>query len=133
MVTPLWEYYLSLPFTLLLLLAASWFGSLVPAGERSPRILFLTVALLSLVLGAAGILKNVPQAIHPAQWSPLAVHKTALEVRHILDKYPPFPPLLKALLAKQHGFPRWPVRPPLEEVPPGIVEKVAEEFVRSSG
>ncbi len=37
--------------------------------------------------------------------------------RHILEKYPPFPPLLKALLSRQHGLPRWPVRPPLVEVP----------------
>ena len=33
--------------------------------------------------------------------------------RTILDKYPPFPPLLKALLARRHNFPRWSVRPPL--------------------
>ena len=62
-----------------------------------------------------------------------ALQGRVTEIRHILEKYPPFPPTLKALLARQHGFPRWPVRPPLEEVPPGIVEKVAEEFVRSSG
>ena len=34
-------------------------------------------------------------------------------IRHILEKYPPFPPILKALLARQHGFPLWSVRPPL--------------------
>ena len=33
--------------------------------------------------------------------------------RHILEKYPPFPPMLKALLSRQHKLPRWPVRPPL--------------------
>ncbi len=35
--------------------------------------------------------------------------------RHILEKYQPFPPLLKALLNRQHNLPRWPVRPPLVE------------------
>jgi 4-hydroxy-tetrahydrodipicolinate synthase len=55
------------------------------------------------------------------------------EIRHILEQYPPFPPTLKALLARQHGFPRWPVRPPLEEIPPVIVEKVAEELRAASG
>lgn len=55
------------------------------------------------------------------------------EIRHILEKYPPFPPTLKALLARQHGFPRWPVRPPLEEYPPEIMEKLTEEFVAASG
>ncbi len=37
--------------------------------------------------------------------------------RHILEKYPPFPPLLKALLSRQYHLPRWPVRPPLVEIP----------------
>jgi dihydrodipicolinate synthase/N-acetylneuraminate lyase len=55
------------------------------------------------------------------------------EIRHILERYPPFPPLLKALLAKKHGFPHWPVRPPLEETSREIVEKVAEEFMGASG
>jgi len=36
--------------------------------------------------------------------------------RHLLEKHPPFPPLLKALLHRLHGLPRWSVRPPLEEV-----------------
>ena len=34
-------------------------------------------------------------------------------VRAILDRYPPAPPLLKALLTRYFGFPRWPVCPPL--------------------
>ncbi len=38
--------------------------------------------------------------------------------RHILEKFPPFPPLIKALLARLYGFPRWDVRPPLLPLPP---------------
>lgn len=38
--------------------------------------------------------------------------------RHILEKYPPFPPALKALVHRLHGQPRWPVRPPLDEISP---------------
>ena len=34
-------------------------------------------------------------------------------IRTTLEKFPPYPPLLKALLARYHGFPRWPVCPPL--------------------
>ena len=37
--------------------------------------------------------------------------------RRILERYPPFPPMLKALLSRQHRLPRWPVRPPLVEAP----------------
>ena len=48
--------------------------------------------------------------------------------RHILEKYPPFPPALKALLHRLHGFPRWPVRPPLVELAPEAAERLVEEF-----
>ncbi len=33
--------------------------------------------------------------------------------RDILDRYPPAPPFLKAILSEHFGFPRWAVRPPL--------------------
>jgi len=33
--------------------------------------------------------------------------------RAVLDRYPPMPPLLKALLPRLHSFPAWSVRPPL--------------------
>jgi 4-hydroxy-tetrahydrodipicolinate synthase len=36
------------------------------------------------------------------------------EQRHILEHYPSFPPTLKALLHRLHGFPKWSVKPPLE-------------------
>jgi 4-hydroxy-tetrahydrodipicolinate synthase len=54
------------------------------------------------------------------------------EIRQILEKYPPFPPMLKALLAKQYGFPHWPVRPPLDEALPDAVENVMKESMEIS-
>ena len=48
--------------------------------------------------------------------------------RDILDKYPPFPPTLKALLHRRHGFPRWSVRPPLESLSEDKEEQVVQEF-----
>lgn len=48
--------------------------------------------------------------------------------RDILDKYPPFPPTLKALLHRLHGLPRWDVRPPLESISPELEERVVQEF-----
>lgn len=48
--------------------------------------------------------------------------------RDILDNYPPFPPTLKALLHRVHGFPRWAVRPPLESLPQAAEEQVVKEF-----
>jgi 4-hydroxy-tetrahydrodipicolinate synthase len=48
--------------------------------------------------------------------------------RDILDKYPPFPPTLKALLHRGHRLPRWSVRPPLETLPEELEEQVVQEF-----
>lgn len=48
--------------------------------------------------------------------------------RHILEKYPPFPPALKALVHRLHGFPRWPVRPPLENLQPESESALLREF-----
>ncbi|HUE97763.1 MAG TPA: dihydrodipicolinate synthase family protein [Anaerolineales bacterium] len=48
--------------------------------------------------------------------------------RDILDKYPPFPPTLKALLHRLHGLPRWSVSLPLEPLSPEMEEQVVREF-----
>jgi 4-hydroxy-tetrahydrodipicolinate synthase len=62
-----------------------------------------------------------------------ALQARVTEIRHILEKNQPFPPILKGLLARQHGFPHWPVRPPLVECPPEILVKVTEEFIVATG
>jgi 4-hydroxy-tetrahydrodipicolinate synthase len=48
--------------------------------------------------------------------------------RHLLEKLQPFPPTLKALLARLFGQPRWPVRPPLVEVSDEALQPVLEEL-----
>ncbi len=50
------------------------------------------------------------------------------EKRHVLEKYPPFPPTLKALLHRMYDLPRWAVKPPLESVSMELEEKVLQEF-----
>ena len=50
------------------------------------------------------------------------------EQRHILEKYMPFPPLIKALLSHKFDFPRWPVRPPLVEISDDLIEQAAKEL-----
>jgi 4-hydroxy-tetrahydrodipicolinate synthase len=52
--------------------------------------------------------------------APAQVRVTA--VREVLENYLPFPPMLKALLPRQHPFPRWPVRPPLVDVDDAVLE-----------
>jgi len=48
--------------------------------------------------------------------------------RDILEKYPPFPPTLTALLHRLHGLPRWAVKPPLVSISPELEEQVFQEF-----
>jgi len=36
--------------------------------------------------------------------------------RHILEKYPPFPSTLKALMHRMYELPKWSVKPPLEDM-----------------
>ena len=48
--------------------------------------------------------------------------------RYVLEKYPPFPPTIKALLHRVHDLPRWAVKPPLESLSAELEEKVFEEF-----
>lgn len=50
------------------------------------------------------------------------------EKRDILDKYQPFPPALKTLLHRLHGFPRWALKPPLVEMVTELEEKLLSEF-----
>lgn len=60
--------------------------------------------------------------------NPVPAQERVTKAREILEKYMPFPPMLKALAAQLHGFPRWPVRPPLTETPVEMVEKAKQEL-----
>jgi len=62
-----------------------------------------------------------------------ALQAQVTAIRHTLEKYPPFPSTLKSLLARRYGFPLWPVRPPLVEALPDIMEKAADEFMAVAG
>jgi 4-hydroxy-tetrahydrodipicolinate synthase len=59
--------------------------------------------------------------------------KRVNEQRQILEKYPSFPPTLKALLHRLHGFPRWSVKPPLESISAEMEEKAVQEFETFTG
>ena len=48
--------------------------------------------------------------------------------RHVLEKYMPFPPALKAILAQLYDFPNWPVRPPMVEMPDETAAQAAKEL-----
>ena len=63
---------------------------------------------------------------------PSDIQARVTEERHILEKYMPFPPTLKALLHRLHDMPRWTVKPPLEEISSELEEQVFQEFKRSN-
>jgi 4-hydroxy-tetrahydrodipicolinate synthase len=48
--------------------------------------------------------------------------------RTLLERYPPFPPVIKALFCRQYGFPRWTVRPPLLSLPTDQEAQLAAEY-----
>jgi 4-hydroxy-tetrahydrodipicolinate synthase len=50
------------------------------------------------------------------------------EKRHILEKYPPFPPTLKALLHRMYDLPRWAVKPPLVAISEEVEDEVLQEM-----
>jgi len=59
---------------------------------------------------------------------PSEIQARVTEQRRILEKYPPFPPTLKALLNRLHNFPRWAVKPPLVELDEKNIESAYNEF-----
>jgi 4-hydroxy-tetrahydrodipicolinate synthase len=48
--------------------------------------------------------------------------------RHILEKYQPFPPTLKALLHQMFELPSWPVKPPLENISAELAQAIETEL-----
>ncbi|MBC8496438.1 MAG: dihydrodipicolinate synthase family protein [Anaerolineales bacterium] len=48
--------------------------------------------------------------------------------RTVLESYQPYATSLKKLMHRMHGFPEWPVRPPLLPLPNGLAEKAFEEL-----
>ena len=95
---------------------------------------------LALENGAAGCITAPANLISPALRGlyddfiagrdPSKAQALVSRQRHILEKYPPFPPALKALLARLHAQPRWPVRPPLLPLPRALEEAAAEELAQ---
>jgi 4-hydroxy-tetrahydrodipicolinate synthase len=60
---------------------------------------------------------------------PSETQRVVAEQRHVLERYMPFPPSLKGLMNKIHNLPRWAVKPPLEDISAGMLDKAAREFL----
>lgn len=59
---------------------------------------------------------------------PSEIQAKVTEQRHFLEQFAPIAPVLKGLLHKTHGLPRWSVRAPLEDADEKILEDAAEKF-----
>lgn len=94
---------------------------------------------LALEMQASGCITamaNVASPLLREVWDAFQAGQPASEVqqrlnaaRDVMERYSPAPPLLKALLAKEYGFPTWSVRPPLVPMPEPTVLKAAEALV----
>jgi 4-hydroxy-tetrahydrodipicolinate synthase len=91
---------------------------------------------------AAGCITAPANLLSPdlrAVWDLMQAGKDSTEAqarvkkqRDVLEKYPPFPPTLKAMLHRLHGLPRWSVRPPLESISEEMEERVIQEWASLS-
>ena len=87
---------------------------------------------------AAGCITAAANLISPdlrETWDLISEGKDASESqarvtkqRHILEKYPPFPTTLKALMHRMHELPHWSVKPPLEDMPEDIAQLAESEL-----
>ena len=66
--------------------------------------------------------------LHQAGQDGFVVQEKVSHVRHLLEQFLPFPPLLKALLHHLHGLPRWAVRPPLVALAPETEGQVMKQL-----
>jgi 4-hydroxy-tetrahydrodipicolinate synthase len=93
---------------------------------------------LALQNGASGAITAPANIISPglreiwdlyqAGKDPSQIQAHVAEQRHILEKYMPFPPSLKAIMHHLYDFPRWTVKPPLVELSVDTEEKALNEF-----
>ncbi len=109
------------------------FGSdlAVFSGTDSDFTLALENSAAGCITAPANLISPDLRAVYDAFTSdndPSAAQARVTGQRHILEEYPPFPPTLKALVHRLHGFPRWPVRPPLENLSTELEAAVLGDF-----
>ena len=63
---------------------------------------------------------------------PEQILKKVDNLRAVLEIYSPYPPVLKAMLARQHNLPLWAVCPPLMPVNEAVTNRASMEFSRAA-
>jgi 4-hydroxy-tetrahydrodipicolinate synthase len=112
-------------------------------GERFGRDLMVltgndrlfSLALESAASGCITAMANVISPLLRGVWDAYqngqaasSIQQQLNSVRDVMERYPPAPPLLKALLARKYGLPAWAVRPPLVPVSPVNIQQAVQEL-----
>ncbi len=95
-----------------------------------------SLALQSHASGCITALANLLSPLHRQIWDNFQAgsideitQDKLSSAREALDRYPPFPPLIKMLLSRLHSFTYWKVKPPLLDFDPSLAEIVLSEYL----
>lgn len=66
--------------------------------------------------------------LYQAGKDPTEAQERVSHDRHILEKYMPFPSILKALMHRLYDMPRWAVKPPLEDASEEMIENALKDL-----
>jgi 4-hydroxy-tetrahydrodipicolinate synthase len=95
-----------------------------------------SLALQSNASGCITAMANLLSPLHRLVWDNFQVGNSyeitqdkLSAAREVLDRYTPFPPLIKMMLSRLHGYDVWKVKPPLLEFDPAHMEIVLSEFL----
>lgn len=93
---------------------------------------------LALEMQASGCITAMANVISPLlrdAWDAFQNGQSASDIqqqlnsaRDVMERYPPAPPLLKGLLAREYGLPAWAVRPPLMPISPESLQQAAQDL-----
>jgi 4-hydroxy-tetrahydrodipicolinate synthase len=94
------------------------------------------LALQSSACGCITAVANLLSPLHRQIWDSFQSGKLdelsqekLSAAREVLDRYSPFPPLIKMMLSRLHGFPLWKVKPPLVDFNLAQYEIILSEFL----
>jgi len=96
---------------------------------------FLQTALQNKAAGCITAAANLISPDLREVWNLMMEGKDATEAqarvtkqRQVIEKYPPFPATLKALLHQMYELPHWSVKPPLENISEELTQHIEEEL-----
>jgi 4-hydroxy-tetrahydrodipicolinate synthase len=112
----------------------SRFGSDLMVFNGNDRL--FNLALQSGASGCITAMANLLSPLHRQVWDQYQAGNSdeidqdkLSAAREVLDRYAPFPPVIKMLLHRLHGFSLWKTKPPLTDFDPNQAEIALSEFL----